>query len=165
MPYHFFTAAMAFYKAGTNELWIGSGTNTFPGKEGFPNNVLMSGVNEYMVVPQSDGGYVLQYCGLELFGGYDTNNDFLPVMTQWNTQCTSPSISTSASTYMIGTVADHEGFSPSIKWIQAGPLTGSGGYLGSPPSGVPEFSDIAWVLAAVLGAGSFVLIRKFKKGF
>jgi len=30
---------------------------------------------------------------------------------------------------------------------------------------VPEFSDIAWVLAAVLGAGSFVLIRKVRKGF
>jgi hypothetical protein len=31
-------------------------------------------------------------------------------------------------------------------------------------SSVPEFSDIAWVLAAVLGAGGFYLIRR-KKSF
>ncbi|MDD5182245.1 MAG: hypothetical protein PHC66_03685 [Candidatus Nanoarchaeia archaeon] len=36
--------------------------------------------------------------------------------------------------------------------------TGSG-------STVPEFSDFAWVLAAVFGAGSFVLMRRIRKGF
>ncbi|MDD5181698.1 MAG: hypothetical protein PHC66_00835 [Candidatus Nanoarchaeia archaeon] len=37
---------------------------------------------------------------------------------------------------------------------------GSGGEGGG--SSVPEFSDIAYVLAAVLGAGGFILVRKYK---
>jgi len=55
-----------------------------------------------------------------------------------------------------------------VKCDKDDPANSYQGFYGGAGSGtdatsVPEFSDIAWVLAAVLGAGSFVLMRRMKK--
>ena len=50
------------------------------------------------------------------------------------------------------------------EWFVYTGASGSGGGANPPPSGVPEFSDIAYVLAAILGAGGFFAIRR-KKSF